>query len=55
MQGILTRFLREMGAKPTVVATGGLSQLMAPLTGAFDIVDPWLTLEGIRLIGERNT
>jgi len=55
VQGILTRFLREMGAKPTVVATGGLSQLMAPLTGAFDIVDPWLTLEGIRLIGERNT
>lgn len=53
VEGMLARFAAEMGTQPTVIATGGLSRLIAPLTQAFAEVDPWLTLEGIRLIAER--
>jgi pantothenate kinase type III len=37
-----------------VIGTGGLSTVLAPHTGVFDFIDPELTLEGIRLICERN-
>jgi type III pantothenate kinase len=37
-----------------VVATGGLAELIARETGIFDAVDPWLTLEGLRMIYEMN-
>lgn len=38
-----------------VVATGGLGRIIADETDAIDIYDPFLTLEGLRLIYERNT
>jgi type III pantothenate kinase len=37
-----------------VIATGGLSSALAPLTKEIGFVDPWLTLDGLRLISERN-
>jgi type III pantothenate kinase len=41
------------GAAPVrVIATGGLISLITPHTTLIDHVDPWLTLNGIRLIGE---
>jgi type III pantothenate kinase len=36
-----------------VIGTGGLIHIIAPHTPLLDHVDPWLTLDGIRLIGER--
>lgn len=38
-----------------VVATGGLGRIIADETESIDIYDPFLTLEGLRLIYERNT
>jgi type III pantothenate kinase len=37
-----------------VVATGGLAELIAPYTEMVDHVEPWLTLEGLRVVYERN-
>ncbi len=44
----------EMGDHVTVVATGGLAQLISSATDCIDHVEPMLTLEGLRLIYERN-
>jgi type III pantothenate kinase len=41
-------------ARVKVIATGGQSRIIAPLTDRFAGIDPWLTLDGIRLIVERN-
>ncbi len=53
IDGIIARISREMGAKPTIVATGGLAAVMAPLCRSLRVVDPGLTLRGLALIGER--
>jgi type III pantothenate kinase len=52
VEGMVGRFQAEMGVAARVIATGGLSSILAPLTGSFSAVDPWLTLDGVRLIGE---
>jgi type III pantothenate kinase len=44
----------ELGCPATVVATGGHAELMAKIAKSIDHVDPWLTLDGLRLIHERN-
>jgi len=54
VQGMIDHFRSEMGVRAPVIATGGLSRLIPPLTDRFDAVDEWLTLEGIRLIALRN-
>ena len=41
-------------ADATVVATGGLSGLIGPLSTAISHVEPWLTLHGLRIIFEKN-
>ena len=38
----------------TVVATGGLSVLIAPFAKRVDHVEPWLTLHGLKIVFERN-
>ena len=53
VDGMCERFERELGTA-TVVATGGLSSLIAPHTSRVQHVEPWLTLHGLRLIYERN-
>lgn len=51
---IITRMQQELGGSARVVATGGLSQTMAPHIAAIDDIDPWLTLEGLRSIAALN-
>lgn len=53
-EGLIDRVKAELG-EAKVVATGGLVSLVAPLTNRFDVVDPNLTLEGLRLVAERNS
>jgi type III pantothenate kinase len=53
VEGIVSRIKAEIGGAQ-VIATGGLSTVLAPHTDCFDDVDPWLTLDGLRLIAERN-
>ncbi len=54
VEGLIDRIKAELGYA-SVIATGGLSSVLAPLTDHFDAVDPWLTLDGLRLIAELNS
>lgn len=53
IEGIVKRIRAELD-DAKVVATGGLSSVLAPLTDCFDRVDINLTLEGLRLITALN-
>ncbi|MFN8432379.1 MAG: type III pantothenate kinase [Anaerolineales bacterium] len=54
VEGMVNRFRAELGSDMKVVATGGLSEVVAHETKVIDIIAPWLTLEGLRLIWEMN-
>ncbi len=53
-EGMVARFRAELGNDMKVVATGGLASLVAQETRVIDILAPWLTLDGLRLIWELN-
>jgi type III pantothenate kinase len=54
IDGILERLIAEMGSNVTVVATGGLASLMGEGSKYIREIDDLLTLEGLRIIYERN-
>lgn len=53
-EGMVARFRHELGGNARVIATGGHAELIAKDTKCIDVVAPWLTLEGLRLIWELN-
>lgn len=44
----------EMGCDAPVIATGGHAESMASISRTIEAVEPWLTLEGLRIIYDRN-
>ncbi|MFB0559567.1 MAG: type III pantothenate kinase [Dehalococcoidales bacterium] len=54
VEGIVARIRQELGEKAKVVATGGYAELIAKETPVIDIVNPDLTLIGLRLIYQMN-
>ena len=53
VDGLVARMRAEMGGAPKVVATGGLVGLMNGLARTIDVVNPHLTLEGLRIACSR--
>jgi type III pantothenate kinase len=54
VDGIVRRIRGELGDSARVVATGGLADLISPHSESIELVDPHLTLEGLRLIWAQN-
>jgi type III pantothenate kinase len=54
VDGIVGRIREELGADARAVATGGLADLVAPHASTIESVDPFLTLDGLRLVWELN-
>jgi len=54
VDGIVRRIRGEIGDTAPVIATGGLAELIAPHAETIDTLDPLLTLEGLRLVWDRN-
>ena len=44
----------ELGVEAPAIATGGLAEIVAPHSRAIEMIDPHLTLEGLRLVWELN-
>ena len=54
VEGMVARFRNELGANMKVIGTGGLAELIAQETNVIQIIAPWLTLDGLKIVYELN-
>jgi len=54
VEGMVARFRQELGLDMKVIATGGLAEIVAAETRVIQILAPWLTLDGLRIIWSLN-
>jgi type III pantothenate kinase len=54
VEGMVARFRKILGDDMVVIATGGLAEIVAQQTDAINIIAPWLTLDGLRILWEMN-
>jgi type III pantothenate kinase len=54
VEGMVERFRRELGPEMKVIATGGLAEVIAQETDVIQIIAPWLTLDGLRILWDLN-
>ena len=52
VRGMVARIRAELDGDCLAVATGGLAAIITPLRDTFHAIDPHLTLDGLRLVGE---
>ena len=55
MDGIVSRMIEELGGKAFVIATGGFANTIAAESKLINVVEPFLTLDGLRILYERNS
>jgi type III pantothenate kinase len=55
VEGMVARFRGELGPRMKVIATGGLAEIVAQETTVIEIIAPWLTLDGLRIVWDLNT
>ena len=55
MDGIVSRMMEELGGKAFVIATGGFANTIAAESKLINVVEPFLTLDGLRILHERNS
>jgi type III pantothenate kinase len=51
---MVERFRQELGPGMKVIGTGGLAEVIARETDVFEVLAPWLTLDGLRMVYEMN-
>lgn len=54
VEGMVARFRQELGPEMKVIVTGGLAEIFANETDVIQIVAPWLTLDGLRIVWDMN-
>ena len=54
VEGMVERFRNEFGSQMKVIGTGGLADMLARETDVVQIIAPWLTLDGLRIIWKLN-
>jgi type III pantothenate kinase len=54
VEGMIARFREELGPEMKVIGTGGLAEIVARETKVIQILAPWLTLDGLRIIWGLN-
>lgn len=54
VEGMVARFREELGPDTRVIGTGGLAEVIARETEVLEILAPWLTLDGLRMVYEMN-
>jgi len=54
VEGMVARFREELGPKMKVIGTGGLAEVIAKETRVIEIVAPWLTLDGLKIVWALN-
>lgn len=54
VDGLVSRISLETRCEPHVIATGGLAPVIASVAGSIDVVDPLLTMKGLKAIYRKN-
>ena len=54
VDGLINKLSAEFTEIPQLIATGGMAELIAPHTESIQIVDPMLTLKGLKILHEKN-
>jgi type III pantothenate kinase len=54
VEGMVARFRAELGPDMKTIGTGSLVEFIARETGSIDVVEPWLTLQGLKIIYDLN-
>ncbi len=54
LEGMVNRFRAELGPDTKIIATGGLAELIAGDTEVIDHIDPFLTLDGLRILWDEH-